>query len=75
MNTVYHAGRLKLEEYLALPLAPLAGRHVKAVSEEVAAFVTARIAPRVYPQGRELLAWHQQQGDLLLLPPPPRRAT
>lgn len=67
MSAAYHSGRLKLEEYLVLILAPLAGRHVDEVSREVAAFVTARVVPRVFSQGRELLAWHQQQGDTLLL--------
>ncbi|WP_051233867.1 HAD family hydrolase [Halomonas halocynthiae] len=67
MNAAYHAGRLRLEDYLALTLAPLAGREVDEVSKEVATFVSARIVPRLFPQGRELLARHQQQGDRLLL--------
>lgn len=67
MNVSYHSGQLKLEDYLALTLSPLAGRDVGEVNKEVAAFVTARVVPRLFPQGRKLLAWHQQQGDRLVL--------
>lgn len=67
MNDAYHAGRLKLEEYLAVTLSPLAGRHLDEVASEVEAFVAARVAPRLFAQGRELIAQHRQQGDLPLL--------
>ncbi|MFB9353159.1 haloacid dehalogenase-like hydrolase, partial [Streptomyces heliomycini] len=45
MNAAYHAGRLKLEQYLAVTLSPLAGRHEAEVAAEVETFVTERIAP------------------------------
>lgn len=67
MNAAYHAGRLKLEQYLAVTLSPLAGRYEEEVAAEVEAFVAERIAPRLFPQGRELLVRHRAQGDLPLL--------
>ncbi|WP_404295942.1 HAD family hydrolase [Halomonas sp.] len=67
MNAAYHAGRLRLEEYLALTLSPLAGRHRDEVAKEVEAFVAARVVPRLFAQGHELIAQHRQQGDLPLL--------
>lgn len=67
MNNAYHAGRLRLEAYLALTLAPLVGRHREEVAEEVQAFVATRIVPRLFTQGRELVARHRRQGDLPLL--------
>lgn len=67
MNVAYHAGRLRLEEYLAPTLSPLAGRHVDEVTSEVEAFVAARVVPRLFAQGHELIARHCQQGDLPLL--------
>lgn len=67
MNAAYHAGRLKLEQYLAVTLSPLAGRHEEEVAAEVEAFVAERIAPRLFPQGRELVARHRDDGDLPLL--------
>lgn len=67
MNMAYHAGRLRLEQYLAVTLSPLEGRHEAEVAAEVEAFVTARIAPRFFPQGRALIARHREQGDLPLL--------
>ncbi|GAB2729409.1 HAD family hydrolase [Halomonas garicola] len=67
MNAAYHAGRLRLEQYLAFTLSPLVGRHAEEVAIEVAAFVTIRIVPRVFPQGHKLMAHHRRQGDRLLL--------
>ncbi|QJQ98045.1 HAD family hydrolase [Halomonas sp. PGE1] len=67
MNAAYHAGRLKLEQYLAVTLSPLAGRHEAEVAAEVETFVTERIAPRFFPQGRALITRHREQGDLPLL--------
>ncbi|WP_355661169.1 HAD family hydrolase [Halomonas salifodinae] len=67
MQAAYHAGRLKLEEYLALTLSPLAGRHMEEVSAEVAAFVAARIESRLFAQGRARVAEHRARGDRLLV--------
>lgn len=67
MNVAYHAGRLRLEQYLAVTLSPLVHRHEEEVTAEVEAFVAQRIVPRVFPQGRELIARHRREGDRLLL--------
>ncbi|HSP58129.1 MAG TPA: HAD-IB family hydrolase [Halomonas sp.] len=67
MNAAYHAGRLRLEDYLALTLSPLAGRHIDDVTGEVATFVIIRVMPRLFAQGYKLIAQHQQEGDLPLL--------
>ncbi|MEQ5803659.1 HAD family hydrolase [Halomonas sp. H10-9-1] len=67
MNAAYRAGRLWLEQYLAVTLSPLVGRHEEEVTLEVEAFVAQRIVPRVFPQGRELIARHRRAGDRLLL--------
>lgn len=67
MHAAYHAGRLRLEEYLALTLSPLAGRREEEVRAEVEAFVAARIAPRLFPQGRARVAEHRARGDRLLM--------
>lgn len=67
MQADYHAGRLKLEAYLALTLAPLAGRRVAEVEPEVGRFVAAEVVPRLFPQARECVAGHQARGDTLML--------
>lgn len=67
MNAAYHAGSLRLEQYLSVTLAPLVGRHAQEVAVEVEAFVAERIVPRIFPQGRELIARHRHAGDLPLL--------
>ncbi len=63
MDAAYHTGRLRLEKYLSLTLAPLAGRHVNEVDAEVADFVAARILPRLFAQGRARIAEHCARGE------------
>ncbi|XKH60436.1 HAD-IB family hydrolase [Halomonas sediminis] len=67
MQVAYHAGRLKLEEYLALTLSPLTGRSLEEVQEEVDRFVISDVVPLVFHQARERIESHRQEGDELLL--------
>ncbi|GKW48205.1 HAD family hydrolase [Halomonas sp. NCCP-2165] len=67
MHAAYHAGRLRLEEYLALTLSPLAGRREEDVRAEVEAFVEARIEPRLFPQGRAQVEQHRAQGERVMI--------
>ena len=67
MHQAYHAGKLKLEEYLAMTLAPLRGRRVKDVQKEVERFVATHLQPRIFEQAWTCLETHRQAGDTLLL--------
>lgn len=67
MHQAYHAGKLKLEEYLAMTLAPLRGRRVKDVQKEVERFVATHLQPRIFEQAWACLETHRQAGDTLLL--------
>ena len=67
MHQAYHAGKLKLEEYLAMTLAPLRGRRVKDVQKEVERFVATHLLPRIFEQAWACLEAHRQAGDTLLL--------
>ena len=67
MQRIYHAGQLKLEEYLAMTLAPLRGRRVVDVQEEVERFVASQLRPRIFEQAWACLEAHRQAGDTLLL--------
>lgn len=67
MHQAYHAGKLKLEEYLAMTLAPLRGRRVKDVQKEVERFVATHLQPRIFEQAWACLEAHRQAGDTLLL--------
>lgn len=67
MSAAYRAGRLDLNAYLALTLAPLAGRCEQAVQAEVNAFVATRISARLFPQGRTLTASCRRAGEQLLM--------
>ena len=67
MHQAYHAGKLKLEEYLAMTLAPLRGRRVTDVQKEVERFVATHLQPRIFKQAWACLEAHRQAGDTLLL--------
>ncbi|MCO7248016.1 MULTISPECIES: HAD-IB family hydrolase [unclassified Halomonas] len=67
MQQAYHAGKLKLEEYLGMTLAPLRGRRVSDVQKEVERFVATHLEPRIFDQAWACLDAHRQAGDTLLL--------
>lgn len=67
MQRAYSAGKLKLEEYLAMTLAPLRGRRVKDVQKEVERFVATHLQPRIFDQAWACLDTHRQAGDTLVL--------
>jgi HAD superfamily hydrolase (TIGR01490 family) len=67
MHQAYHAGKLKLEEYLAMTLAPLRGRRVVDVQKEVERFVATHLQPRIFEQAWGCLEGHRQAGDTLVL--------
>lgn len=63
----YYQGTLSMEEYMNTTLAPLSGMATLTVSGWIRRFVQRDILPRVYPDARERLAWHQQRGDTILV--------
>ncbi|UXZ54319.1 HAD-IB family hydrolase [Halomonas sp. 7T] len=67
MQQAYHAGKLKLEEYLAMTLAPLRGRRVNDVQQEVERFVDTHLQPRIFDHAWRCLDAHRQSGDTLVL--------
>jgi len=67
MQQAYQAGKLKLEEYLAMTLAPLRGRRVDDVQKEVERFVATHLQPRIFEQAWRCLDAHRQAGDTLVL--------
>lgn len=67
MHQAYHAGKLKLEEYLTMTLAPLRGRRVADVQKEVERFVATHLQPRIFEQAWACLEEHRQAGDTLVL--------
>ncbi|MDW7748098.1 HAD family hydrolase [Halomonas sp.] len=58
----YAAGTLDMEAHLAFLLAPLAGRKVQEVAEQVEVFLDSCIMPRLFPGGLTQVAWHRKQG-------------
>ncbi|MGO2392254.1 MAG: HAD family hydrolase [Halomonas sp.] len=67
MQQAYHAGKLKLEEYLAMTLKPLRGRRVVDVQKEVERFVATHLQPRIFDQAWACLESHRQAGDTMVL--------
>lgn len=58
---------LDMAAYLELMLAPLVGRHEDEVAAVVAQLIEDRLLPKVYDEGRELIAAHRSAGHQLLL--------
>lgn len=63
----YRAGLLRMEDYMALSLQPLAGHAVAEVDAWVQHFIADCIGGRVYPQGQALVADYQARGWRVLL--------
>ncbi|WP_107850645.1 HAD family hydrolase [Oceanimonas marisflavi] len=63
----YYAGTLDMNVYMALTLSPIEGRRPEELAPLVEEFITRHIAPIVYPQARERLAWHRAQGHRCLI--------
>ncbi len=58
----YHQGRMDMDAYMALTLAPLRHWQPADLAPLVHEFVEQEILPVVYPEARERLAWHRSQG-------------
>jgi HAD superfamily hydrolase (TIGR01490 family) len=63
----YAVGEMSMSQYMDCTLQPLRGRTESEVSLKVHQFITDIILPRVYPQARETLRYHQQQGDRIVI--------
>lgn len=60
----YKAGTLDLPAYLRFALAPIAGRDPVELDAAHRAFMRDIVLPQLHPGPRELVARHQQAGDL-----------
>lgn len=63
----YYAGTLAMEEYMALTLSPLAGLAAPTVAGWVRRWIQRDILPRVYPEARDRIGWHQLRGDKIVI--------
>ncbi|WNK21624.1 HAD-IB family hydrolase [Halomonas piscis] len=63
----YAEGTLDMEAHLQFLLAPLAGRSVQEVAEQVDAFLDSRIMPRLFPGGLAQVAWHRHQAHTTVI--------
>ncbi len=60
---LYKAGTLKLEDYLAFSLAPLAQHSRAQLDQWHAQFMESFVRPAITPAAREMVARHQRRGD------------
>lgn len=63
----YQAGTLNILEFLQFQLAPLAAHPLPVLQAWHAQFMEETIRPAIRPQARELVARHQQTGDLCVI--------
>jgi HAD superfamily hydrolase (TIGR01490 family) len=67
MMRAYSEGRLTMDDYMTLTLAPLAARSVDEVEAAVAAFIDEVIEPRIRRDARAAIDAHRTRGDRLLV--------
>lgn len=63
----YYAGTLSIDEYMHKTLSPLTGMATMTVEGWVRRFIHRDIMPRVYPEARARLDWHQARGDRIIV--------
>ncbi|MFB4340017.1 HAD family hydrolase [Pantoea sp. CS_6] len=63
----YYAGTLSIEDYMHKTLSPLSGMATLTVEGWIRRFIHRDIMPRVYPEARERLKWHQSRGDRIIV--------
>jgi len=63
----YYAGTLSIEDYMHKTLSPLSGMATLTVEGWIRRFIYRDIMPRVYPEARERLKWHQSRGDRIIV--------
>ncbi|WP_455814461.1 HAD family hydrolase [Pseudomonas graminis] len=63
----YYQGSLSMEAYMHTTLSPLTGMAASTVSGWIRRFIQRDILPRVYPDARERMRWHQQRGDTVIV--------
>jgi len=63
----YQSGKLKIEEYLAFALEPLANNAVEDLLSWRDIFLEEKIFPIMLPKAKALISKHREQGDYLLI--------
>lgn len=63
----YLAGTMNIFDFLAFQLKPLADNSLTDLQHWRAQYLAEKINPIILPAGRDLIAQHQQQGDILLI--------
>lgn len=67
LMSAYYQGGMDMSAYMALTLAPIRYWQPQDLIPLVEEFVHQDIVPRVYPEARERLAWHQAQGHTVVI--------
>lgn len=67
MMALYYQGHLSMDDYMRFTLQPLIGRSLADIAAYVAAFIPQAILPRLFVEGQERIAWHQQRGDRVII--------
>ena len=67
MMSLYHQGKMDMQEYMAFTLQPLVGKSRQWLGQQCHHFAEQVLRERIYPQGLARIEWHRQRGDTLVL--------
>ena len=67
MMSLYHQGKMDMQEYMAFTLQPLVGKSRQWLGQQCHHFAEQVLRERIYPQGLTRIEWHRQRGDTLVL--------
>lgn len=67
LMAAYYQGRMDMDAYMALTLAPIRHWQAADLAPLVDEFIGQEILPLVYPEARARLAWHQSQGHEVVI--------
>ncbi|MBM7454280.1 HAD superfamily hydrolase (TIGR01490 family) [Oceanisphaera litoralis] len=67
LMAAYYQGRMDMDAYMALTLAPIRHWQARDLAPLVDEFIEQEILPLVYPEARARLAWHRSQNHEIVI--------
>ncbi|MGL5037230.1 MAG: HAD family hydrolase [Aeromonas sp.] len=67
MMSLYHQGKMDMQEYMAFTLQPLAGKTRQWLDSLSTRVAEQMLRERLYPEGLARIEWHRERGDELVL--------
>lgn len=67
LMAAYYQGRMDMDAYMALTLAPIRHWQQQDLAPVVDEFIQQDVVPLIYPEARARLAWHRSQGHEIVI--------